>query len=113
LKKDKDGRWQVPKLSNIVFDLSELHSLSKDEGITIDPVYDHSGFVLELFPGVRVVRFVDQGQILKFSVTTPKPTPDTNSDIGVILVADANDGIVKLSGNIKSKWSMNVSWSSK
>ena len=108
LRKGEKGGWLVPKLSNVTFDLGKLEGMADGEYITFDAKDPISAFYLDLESGKKVERLIDQGLIFEFYTVRGTKVGETK---GVILVSDSSQGLVKLVGNIKGKWSLTLDWS--
>jgi len=110
LKKDKEGKWYVPKLSNVTFDLHSFEGLKPGVYVSFFPRDLASGFVEEVKAGRKTERLIDRGLTVYVFLVNPLDMEDLEN-IGVFMVADANYGVVTLEGNPHDKWSMKVSWS--
>lgn len=113
LRRDENGNWYAPKLSHIVFDIRALEPLRKDEYVAFHAVDSSSGFGVGLKAGEMVERLVEQGSKVELSVVDIDRKKFDSTTKALILVADANHGVVTLTGDIRGKWSINVAWSSR
>lgn len=111
LRKDKRGKWHVPRLSNITFDLGAVQGLKAGMLVSFCAKDPTSGFVESMTPGRTISRLIDCGSVVEVALLNPGDMKDFK-DIGVFLVADADHGVVTLAGDPHSNWSMKISWSS-
>ncbi len=110
LGKVSDQSWSVPRLSRLHINLKNLRKSHADGWITLTSAdHEKSAFCLELGYGDEADIFINCGQDIVIAETTPAK----GKKIGSLSVCDLTHGTINLTGDLSSKWSLVVDWSSK
>lgn len=112
LEKDPGGKWHVPKLSHLVFDLRPLKPLHEDEHIAFGIVDPRSGLLGGTAAGKTFERLVEHGATIEVSLVNIDRRKFDATPKALILVSEADHGVVTLAGDIRGNWSMTLTWSS-